>query len=432
MRGCVVRGHPAMRELPPTAGLPLRWRDLLPRPGDAGLEACLQSIIGVDALQVTCSGTAALMIALTALSRGSRRSEVIVPAYTCPLVAMAVSHCGLRLRVCDLAHDGLELDPTMLSSLCGPRTLAIMPTYLGGRVVDIGIALQCAARSGARVIEDAAQALGARHADGTPAGMLGDVGFHSLAVGKGLTMYEGGLLVSRHAGLRTQMREIADEIAPARPLWELRRSIQLLGYAAFYHPRRLQWVYGIPLRRALRRQEMEAAAGDIHSPRIPLHRAGIWRSAVAARAAQRLPAHLMALQRQARRRIARLQRIPSVEVIGDAPGAQGVWPVLMLRMRHGACRDALLARLWGTGVGIGVPFARALPDYAALQDMVPKTVVPNARDFASRVLALSNTPWLDDAAFERIAQTIERALESETPPKYRVAAPTEARAATPG
>lgn len=423
---------PVMRELPPTAGLPLHWRDLLPRPGDIGLEDRLQRILGVDALQVTCSGTAALVIALTTLSRNSRRSDVIVSAYTCPLVAMAVSHCGLRLRVCDLARDGLELDPAMLSSLCGPRTLAIVPTHLGGRVVDIDAAREYAARSGAWVIEDAAQALGARYADNTPVGMRGDIGFHSLAAGKGLTMYEGGLLVSRHAGLRAQMLVVANEVESSRPLWELRRSIELLGYAAFYRPRGLQWVYGMPLRRALRRRDLDAAAGDIYAARIPLHRVGTWRRAVAARAASRLPAHHSTQQRQARRRIGRLQQIPGVEVIGDAPGAHGVWPMLMLRMRHGASRDAVLARLWGTGVGVGIPFARALPDYAVLQDVVPKSSVPNARDFASRVLAISNTPWLDQATFMQIAEAVELAAGSDAPARCPVPTPMQAPAATPG
>ncbi len=419
-----------MRELPPTAGLPLYWRDVLPRRGDGDLETTLRPILGIDDMQVVCSGTAALVIALTTLSRNSTRGEVIVPAYTCPLVALAVSHCGLRLRVCDLAGDGLALDQDMLSSLCGPRTLAVVPTHLGGRVVALGPARECAARAGAHVIEDAAQALGARHADGTPVGMLGDVGFYSLAAGKGLTMYEGGLLVSRHPELRAQMRAVASEILSAWPLWELRRSIELLGYAAFYRPRRLQWVYGMGLRRALRRRDIEAAAGDTWAPRIPLHRVGRWRRATAARAAVRLPAHLAALEQQASRRIVQLQRIPGVEAIADTPGARGVWPVLMLCMRQRASRDAVLEQLWGEGVGLGIPFARALPDYAALHDVIPQVAVPNARDFAARVLAVSNTPWLDDATFMRIVNVIEQACSSEM--AVVPSTPMRGREATPG
>ncbi|MGV8944108.1 DegT/DnrJ/EryC1/StrS family aminotransferase [Thermomonas sp.] len=418
-----------MRELPPTAGLPVQWRDLLPRRADADLESRLRTILGIGELQITCSGTAALVTALITLSRNSARSEVIVPAYTCPLVAMAVTHSGLRLRVCDLMRDGLALDTDMLASLCSSRTLAILPTHLGGRVADIGATRDCAAHYGVWVIEDAAQALGARHPDGTPVGMLGDIGVYSLAAGKGLTMYEGGLLVSRHAELRAKMRVVANELAPKKRWWELRRSIELVGYAAFYRPRGLQWVYGMPLRRALSEHDFDAAAGDRYRMRIPLHRVGNWRRGVAARAAVRLPEHLATLQQQARRRIAHLQEIPGVEVMGDAPGAQGVWPVLMLCMPDGHSRDGVLARLWGAGMGLGIPFAHALPDYQGLQDMVPRLAVPNARDFAARVLTISNTPWLDDATFIRIVEVIRQVCDPGA--AVRPSVSMRARATTP-
>ena len=419
-----------MRELPPTAGLPLQWRDMLPWHGDRDLEACLGRILGVDEVQITCSGTAGLVIALTTLARDSRRSEVIVPAYTCPLVAMAVAHCGLRLRVCDLQADGLGMEPAMLQSSCGPHTLAIIATHLCGRVADIAAALECAARSGARVIEDAAQALGARHGDGTPAGMLGDIGFYSLAAGKGLSMYEGGALVCRHAGLRVKLRQIAMELAPRNLAWEARRTLQLLGYAAFYRPRGLPLVYGIALRNALKRHDPESAAGDVFAPTIPLHRVGRWRQAVAARSATRLPAHIAAIRSQAQRRVARLRQIAGVEVMDDTPGAQGVWPVLLLRLSRAVERDAALSRLWGAGIGIGVPFAHALPDYAPLLDIVPRTSVPNAREFASRVLTISNTPWLDDATFARIVGVIETVSRSGMEATAS-AATRQAPAATP-
>src|SRR2546427_8158285 len=87
----------AERVLPPTAGLPLRAADLLPW-GDADLATALAQWLGVPAVQLECSGTSALMVALQTLRRlAPGRSEVIAPAYTCPLVALAVAHCGLQL-----------------------------------------------------------------------------------------------------------------------------------------------------------------------------------------------------------------------------------------------------------------------------------------------------------------------------------------------
>ncbi len=401
-----------MREIPPTAGLPLEWRDVLPVRSTVALTEQLASLLGIEDVQVTCSGTAALVIALSVLGAESERREVIVPAYTCPLVALAVAHCGLTLRICDLQADGMGMDLAELALLCGPRTLAIVPTHLGGRVLDITAVLACAAGAGAAVIEDAAQAMGARHADGTPVGMRGDMGFYSMAVGKGLTMYEGGVLVSRHPQLRAKLQTMATVIAPRNVWWELRRSIELLGYAVFYRPRGLPLVYGAPLRRALRRNDAEAAAGDRLPEKIALHRVGAWRQSVAARAAMRWLDYHAVLCSQAQRRKTRLNEVAGIAVIDDAPGAQGVWPVLLVRMPNGVARDAVLAELWGAGVGVGVPFARALPDYPSLRGIVPATDVPNARAFATRILAITNSPWLDELTFARIVERIEHACGS--------------------
>lgn len=404
-----------MREIPPTAGLPLFAGDLLPWRAKETLESRLSALLGLEDVQITCSGTAALVIALTVLAAESGRSEVIVPAYTCPLVAMAVLHCGLDLRVCDLARESVAMDASALSRLAGPRTLAIIPTYLGGRLHGIEPALACARSVGAMVIEDAAQALGARHADGTPATLRGDIGIHSLAAGKGLTMFEGGVLVSRHARLRVALARAARAHARANVAWELRRSLELLGYAAFYRPSLLGIAYGAPLRRAIRRGDIAAAAGDHVGRHIPMHRVGRWRQAVAVNAASRWHAHDELTRSQARPRIAALRSISGVEVLEDVPGARGTWPVLLALLPSMAARTAVLRALWGEGVGVSVPFAHALPDYPMLSGTLRSEGVPVARDFAGRLLSISNSPWLDDAAFSRIVDCIGQSIRVPAP-----------------
>src|SRR5881398_1079417 len=183
------------REVPPTAGLPLRWRDFLP--ARRSFEDALAELLNVPAAQVECSGTAALIVALTALRTLSSRRRVIVPAYTCPLVVLAIAHCGLRPVACDLRANGFDFSPQDLEALCDDDTLAVLPTHLGGRVADVAAAAGIARAAGAWVIEDAAQALGA-----ASIGSDGDIVFYSLAAGKGLTLYEGGVLVARREGLR--------------------------------------------------------------------------------------------------------------------------------------------------------------------------------------------------------------------------------------
>jgi dTDP-4-amino-4,6-dideoxygalactose transaminase len=395
------------RELPPTAGLPLRLADL--RPGAPTLAADIAAQLGTPPLQLECSGTACLLIALHTLSDlQPARRRVVVPAFTCPLVAIAVQQAGLELQLCDLKRGHYDMDPAALRAACDERTLAIVPTHLAGRVADVDDAVAVARSVGAYVIEDAAQALGARRGDGISVGLTGDIGFFSLAAGKGLSIYEGGLLLARDPVLRGQLARTASRLVPRRVGWELRRSVELLGYAALYRPAGLRTAYGNPLRRALDRGDPVAAVGDDFAPTIPLHRVGRWRQVIGAHAAARLPAFLGQLSAQAHRRLPRLRRIDGVEVLDDPAGARGTWPFFLLLLPDQRRRDAALEQLWQTGYGVSRLFIHALPDYAYLDATVmPMRDMPHARDFAARSISVGNSPWMGDADFEAVCTTLE-------------------------
>jgi perosamine synthetase len=397
------------QELPPTAGLPLRFADLLP--GAASLAVDVAAQLGMPPLQLECSGTASLLVALTALQElQPRRRRVVVPAYTCPLVAIAVQEAGLELQLCDLRPGHYDMDPAALRAACDERTLAIMPTHLAGRVANVDDALAVANNVGAYVIEDAAQALGARRLS-ISVGLAGDIGFFSLAAGKGLSIYEGGLLLARDPQLRELLARTAARIVPRRPGWEWRRCIELLGYAALYRPLCLQLAYGDPLRRALRDGDLIGAVRDDFAPGIPLHRVGRWRQAVGARASARLPEFLDQLAEQARRRLPRLRRIAGVELLDDSDGAQGTWPFFLLLLPDRQRRDAALAQLWPSGLGVSRLFIHALPDYDYLKHIVPRRDVPHARDFAARSLSIGNSPWMTDEDFETVCRVLEAAAD---------------------
>ncbi|EIM01925.1 nucleotide sugar aminotransferase [Rhodanobacter thiooxydans] len=391
-------------ELPPTAGLPLRLADL--RPGAPTLADDVAALLGTPPLSLTCSGTAALLLALATLRElAQRRRRVVVPAYTCPLVAIAVQQAGLELQLCDLRPGHYDMDPSALRAACDERTLAIVPTHLAGRVADVDDALAVAREVGAYVIEDAAQALGARRADDASVGLAGDVGFFSLAAGKGLSIYEGGLLAARDPALRERLADAAKRVPPHAG-WEWRRRLELLGYAALYRPWGLRLAYGNPLRCALRRGDEIAAVGDDFPLAIPLHRVGRWRQAVGARAVPRLPALLDQLSTQAQRRLPRLRQLDGIEVLEDPAGAHGTWPFFLLLLPDRRRRDAALAQLWQGGYGVSRLFIHALPDYPYLAGTVPAQDVPHARDFAARSLSIGNSPWMTDADFEAICDVL--------------------------
>ncbi len=401
-----------MHEVPPTAGLPLGIADLFTR-GDVSFENSLESFLNVAAVQIECSGTASLIVALSALTLGSKRREVVMPAYTCPLVALAVLHCGLRPVLCDVRTAHFELDPIQLARVCNENTLAVIPTHLGGRVADLTAVMNIAQQADAYVIEDAAQSLGAT-LNNQAVGMIGDAGFYSLAVGKGLTLYEGGVLLAREENMRGQLRKTSDDIIPTRVLPEWRRSLELLAYAGLYRPSLLRLAYGWPLRRALQKGKLIEAVSDDFAMDIPLHRVGRWRRQVGARALRRLPQFLETLRAQALRRIQRLESISGLTLLRDAANARGVWPFLMVLMPSEATRDAALRSLWPSGVGVSRLYIHALPDYAYLAGKFSESDVPNARDFAARLLTISNSPWLGEAEFERICVTLAQCVAGVT------------------
>jgi dTDP-4-amino-4,6-dideoxygalactose transaminase len=154
------------------------------------------------------SGTAALELALAALKIG-RGDEVIIPANTFIASALAVSNVGATpvLVDCDRAY---LIDPDLLEAAVTPRTKAIMPVHLYGQAVPMDPILDFAKRHGLRVIEDVAQAHGARY-DGRRAGSFGDIGCFSFYPGKNLGAYgDGGAVVCNDDAMRDELRMLRD------------------------------------------------------------------------------------------------------------------------------------------------------------------------------------------------------------------------------
>ena len=407
------------RELPPTDGLPLRAADLFG--SRTPLADVLSQLLNIPTPLLTCSGTAALVVILRTLKRRMpSRSRVIVGAWSCPLVPLAASACpGTEFILCDLSPGSLDLDPDHLSRLCaGDPPLAIIVTHLAGRVSETAAALTLARRCGAAVIEDAAQALGAR-VDGESVGLRGDVGFFSLAFGKGLTCAEGGVLFSKDPALVDDLAREAKATLPFHAGWALKRGAALLGYAALYNPAGLRAIYGYPLRRALRQGDEIAAVGDDFSARdLPLHALGGWRASVAARAAARLPDYWRRGRERAGKRAAQLSALPGVTVFNDRSGERGVWPFLLLLLPTAAARDAVMAALWTQGVGVTRLFVRALGDYPAVAPWIGgENAHRQARELAARTLSITNSPWLSDADFAAILTCISRCLSQASTPR---------------
>jgi len=394
------------RELPPTAGLPLRWRDFLPvRREGLDFETALARFLNLPSVQLECSGTACLLIALETLKRFSTRRTVVIPAYTCPLVPMAVARAGLRVQLCDMRNDRFDFDTDALSASCDADTLCIIPTHLGGAAADLAPVLEIARRVGAAVVEDAAQSLGATW-QGRPVGTIGEIGFYSLARGKGLTLYEGGVLVSRDERLRKALAETSCGLIPSRPFFEWFRLTQLIGYRLGYHPAVLRLAYGLPLRYWLGRGDPVRAVGDAFGGDIPLHRMGAWRKRVGASALRRLPVAVMENAERGRRRVKVLGNIPGLRIVNDSSHGSGTWPFLLVLFDSKADRDRALSRLWVSGLGVSRLFIHDLTGYPGLRGIVSAGPMPNASSLADRCLTITNSAWLSEEEFSFICEIV--------------------------
>jgi dTDP-4-amino-4,6-dideoxygalactose transaminase len=151
------------------------------------------------------SGTDAILLALMALGIGPG-DEVILPSFTFFATAGCVARLGAVPVFADVCPICFNLDAGDIAARITPRTRAVMPVHLFGQSADMDPVLRVAGEHGLRVIEDAAQAFGARYR-GRPVGGLGDFGTYSFFPSKNLgTLGDAGLLVTRDDALADRAR----------------------------------------------------------------------------------------------------------------------------------------------------------------------------------------------------------------------------------
>ncbi|MCU0256516.1 MAG: DegT/DnrJ/EryC1/StrS family aminotransferase, partial [Vicinamibacterales bacterium] len=169
------------------------------------LERELAAMLEVKHALGVSSGTDALLLAMMALDLGPG-DEVITPTYSFFATAGCVARLGARPVFVDSDRETFNLDPAATVAAITPRTKAIVPVHLFGQGADLDPILAVARERGIPVIEDAAQAIGARY-KGRLVGGLGDVGCFSFFPSKNLGAFgDAGLVTTNDDGLAQKMR----------------------------------------------------------------------------------------------------------------------------------------------------------------------------------------------------------------------------------
>jgi perosamine synthetase len=167
---------------------------------------------------VTNNGTTALHLALVGLGI-EPGDEVIVPTLTYIATANAVTYCGATPVMVESEPVGMTLDIEDVRRKITPRTKAIIPVHLYGNAANMTALNALAAEHGIAVVEDAAEAHGARVA-GKRVGSLGTCAIFSFFGNKIITTGEGGAITTNDGELAQRLRLFRGQgMDPQRRYW---------------------------------------------------------------------------------------------------------------------------------------------------------------------------------------------------------------------
>ncbi len=178
-------------------------------PATSDFEAKFAAYCGVEHCVSLNSGTSALHLALRCLDVGPG-DEVITVSMTFIATAWAISYTGATPVFVDIDPVRRTLNPDKLEAAITPRTKAIIPVHLFGMPADMDRIVAIAERHGLPVIEDAAQAHGAKYR-GKRVGQFGQIACFSFYPSKNLGAYgEGGALITNDASISQRVRSLRD------------------------------------------------------------------------------------------------------------------------------------------------------------------------------------------------------------------------------
>jgi dTDP-4-amino-4,6-dideoxygalactose transaminase len=312
------------------------------------------------------SGTSALHLALLAAGVGPG-DEVITVPFTFIASVAAIGYVGARPVLLDIDPSSFTINPGAIEKAITARTRAILPVHLYGQPADMDPIMEVARRHGLVVIEDAAQAHGAKY-KGVPVGGIGDLACFSFYPGKNLGAYgEGGAVTTGNVEFASTIRMLRD--------WGQDRKYHHVLRGFNY---RMEGFQGAILRVKLRHLEQ-------------------WTEARRAGAA----------------RYNKLLADSGVETPKEMPWARHVYHVYTLRSHY---RDGLQAALQAEGIQTGVHYpvpVHLQPAYADLG--YGRGAFPNAEAAASQVLSLPLYPELSPEALAEVAAGVNRAALRKVP-----------------
>ncbi|HEX9670957.1 MAG TPA: DegT/DnrJ/EryC1/StrS family aminotransferase [Thermoanaerobaculia bacterium] len=347
------------------AELETRWRRVLDTnafilgPEVREFEEGFAAFLEVPACAAVANGTDALVLALRALGLGPG-DEVLVPAFSFFATAEAVILLGGRPVFCDVEPETLNLDPRDAAARVTPRTVGVIGVHLYGRPFDVAGTAALCERHGLWLLEDAAQAQGAR-LDGRRVGGLAPLAAWSFYPTKNLACFgDGGAVTGRDRELVERVRRLANH-----------------GQTSRYHH--------VEVGTNSRLDSLQAA---VLNCRLPL-----------------LDADNARRRELACRYHGGLAGVGDLRLLQDPPGSVSVYHQLTVRT---ARRDELAQHLSVRGVGSSVHYPSPLHRQPALDGLIPDPgELPVSTAAAREVLCLPMYAELTDRELEAVCAAVK-------------------------
>jgi len=396
------------REVPPTAGFPLYFKDFFSIFSQQdSLEKDFKDYLNVPYSKFTYSGTAAFYIILESLKKLSSKKTVIIPAFLCPLIPLAIRRAGLKAEVCDINKDNFDFDIPQLQELCSKNKdiLAIVAVHLAGIPVDFDEIKQIAQKDKIFIIEDCAQSLGAIY-KGKKVGTLGEFSFFSLCRGKGLTTYEGGVIVTKQKEYSTIINSTIKKFVKNYFFSETLKVVELFGYWIFYRPSLFWFAWKLPQMFWESRGETLKALTEYFTIDFPTHKVSKFRKSVGHCSFPRLEKEINNQRLKASIYTEGLKNVQGIKIISESAESKATYPYLTLIFDDPMKRENAKEKFKNLGLGVFQIYCLAITDYAYLKGTLESKACPNARYLAQRHITLSTSTFLKDRELDSVINII--------------------------
>ena len=192
------------------------------------LEDSLSEYLNCKNIILTSSGSVALYNLLRAYNL-KKEDEIIMPAYFCENIPRLVHSMGLKVKFADIEPHTYNIDPNNLNEIITKNTKVVIAVHMFGYPCQISDIVEISHDSGALVIEDCAQAMGAKY-DNLNVGTIGDSGFFSMGMGKPLTTINGGIIISSDKNIINTVNKYTSEFKKCNLIDNIKLFSYMLGY----------------------------------------------------------------------------------------------------------------------------------------------------------------------------------------------------------